>query len=98
MSSPYAGEQPQQPGHRPRPQQPWQPPFQPHADRWFGSVRGLGTAASVLIGLAALGQALFAASDWYTYRAVKHHVEGPVQDPDRLDRADLIAGSAAAVF
>ncbi len=96
MSSPYAGEQPQQPGHRPRPQQPWQPPFQPHADRWFGSVRGLGTAASVLIGLAALGQALFAASDWY--RVVKDHVEGPVQDPDRLDRADLIAGSAAVGF
>jgi Domain of unknown function (DUF4328) len=79
-------------------EQPWQAPFQPHADRWFNSVRGLGTAASTLIGLVALAGALFAATDWYTYRVVKDYVEGPVQDPDRLDHADLIAGAAAIGF
>src|SRR6266540_1151633 len=66
------------------------PPFQPQADRSFSSVRGLGTAVSILIGLVALGEALVAASDWYTYRVVKDYVEGSVQDPDRLARADLI--------
>src|SRR6266540_4220860 len=38
------------------------PPFQPQADRSFSSVRGLGTAVSILIGLVALGEALFAAA------------------------------------
>jgi hypothetical protein len=70
------------------------PPFQPQADRLFSSVRGLGTAVSILICLVALGKALFAASDWYTYRVVKDYVEGSVQDPDRLDRADVMASGA----
>ena len=74
------------------------PPFQPQADRSFSSVRGLGTAVSILIGLVALGEALVAASDWYTYRVVKDYVEGSVKDPDRLARADLIADSARNGF
>ena len=74
------------------------PPFQPLADRWFSSVGGLGTAVSILICLVALGSALFAVSDWYTYRVVKDYVEGSVKDPDRLDRADLVAGAAANGF
>ncbi len=129
MSGPYGEEQP---GYRPRPQQPWQPPsqpfarppiqpfsqppaqqlprpvgwraveppppFQPQADRSFSSVRGLGTAVSILICCVALGEALVAASDWYTYRVVKDYVEGSVKDPDRLARADLIADSARNGF
>jgi Domain of unknown function (DUF4328) len=75
-----------------------QPPLQPHADRSFSSARGLGTAVSILICLVALGEALFAASDWYTYRVVTDYLEGPVKDPDRLDRADLIAGVVAGGF
>lgn len=101
MSGPYGGEQPppfQQPPIQPYPQPvPW-PPFQPHADRAFSSVRGLGTTVSILIGLAALCAALFAGSTWYTYRVVKDHVEGPVKDPGRLDRADLIVGGVAVGF
>ena len=31
---------------------------------------------------------MLAASYWYTYKVVKDYVEGPVKDPDRLDRAD----------
>jgi Ni/Co efflux regulator RcnB len=31
---------------------------------------------------------VLAASYWYTYKVVKDYVEGPVKDPDRLDRAD----------
>ena len=81
---------------------PWRPvgppPFQPHAVGSFSSVRGLGTAVSFLICLVALGQGLFAASDWYTYRVVKDYVEGPANDPGRLDRADLIAAVVAAGF
>jgi hypothetical protein len=43
---------------------------------------------SILICLVALAQAVLAASYWYTYEVVKDYVEGPVKDPDRLDRAD----------
>lgn len=81
-----------------RPVEPPQAPFQPYGDRSFSSVRGLGTAASILIGLVALGEALFAASDWYTYRVVKDYVEGAVKDPARLDRADLIATAATVGY
>jgi hypothetical protein len=66
------------------------PPLPPHADRSFSSVRGLGTAVSILVWFVALGQALIAATDWYTYRVVKDYVEGSVKDPGRLDRADNI--------
>jgi len=31
---------------------------------------------------------------WYTYKVVKDYVEGPVKDPDRLDRADDVVGLA----
>jgi hypothetical protein len=61
-------------------------------------VRGLGTAISILVWLVALGQALFAASVWYTHRVVKDYVEGSVRDPDRLDRADVIAGVASVGY
>jgi hypothetical protein len=33
---------------------------------------------------------VLAASEWYTYKVVKDYVEGPVKDPDRLDRADEV--------
>jgi hypothetical protein len=129
MSGPYGEEQP---GYRPRPQQPWQPPsqpfarppihpfwqppaqqlprpvgwgaveppppFQPQADRSFSSVRGLGTTVSILVWFVALSEALFAATDWYTYRVVKDYVEGSVQDPDRLYRADVMADAASDGF
>ena len=83
---------------RRRPQQypqpaPWssvEPPALRYAHRSFRSVNGLGTAVSILICLVALAQAVLAASDWYTYKVVKDYVEGPVKDPDRLDRADHV--------
>jgi hypothetical protein len=78
----------------PAPAQPYgphralEPPSLRYAHRSFRSVNGLGTAVSILICLVALAQAVFAASEWYTYKVVKDYVEGPVKDPDRLDRAD----------
>jgi hypothetical protein len=45
-------------------------------------------AVSILICLVALAKAVLAASDWYAYKVVKDYVEGPVKDPDRLNRAD----------
>lgn len=59
-----------------------------YAHRSFRSVNGLGTAVSILICVVVLARAVLAASDWYTYKVVKDYVEGPVKDPDRLDRAD----------
>jgi hypothetical protein len=78
----------------PAPAQPYgphralEPPSLRYAHRSFRSVNGLGTAVSILICLVALAQAVLAASEWYTYKVVKDYVEGPVKDPDRLDRAD----------
>ena len=72
---------------------PWplfEPPSLRYAHRSFMSVNGLGTAVSILICLVALAQAVLAASYWYTYKVVKDYVEGPVKDPDRLDRADQV--------
>ena len=72
---------------------PWplfEPPALRYAHRSFVSVRGLGTAVSILICLVALAQAVLAAAYWYTYKVVKDYVEGPVKDPDRLDRADQV--------
>ncbi|MDX3661347.1 DUF4328 domain-containing protein [Streptomyces sp. ID05-26A] len=42
----------------------------------FRSVRGLGIAASVLIGLVALGNVAEAAADWLTYTAVRDYRGG----------------------
>jgi hypothetical protein len=67
---------------------PIEPPSLRYAHQSFRSVSGLGTAVSILICLVALAQAVLAASYWYTYKVVKDYVEGPVKDPDRLDRAD----------
>jgi hypothetical protein len=78
----------------PAPSQPYgprralEPPSLRYAHRSFRSVNGLGTAVAILICLVALAQAVLAASEWYTYKVVKDYVEGPVKDPDRLDRAD----------
>jgi hypothetical protein len=66
------------------------PPSLRYAHRSFRSVNGLGTAVSILICLVALAQAVVAAANWYTYKVVKDYVEGPVKDPDRLDRADQV--------
>jgi predicted secreted protein len=80
----------------PAPAQPYgphravEPPSLRYTHRSFRSVNGLGTAVSILICLVALAQAVLAASEWYTYKVVKDYVEGPVKDPDRLDRADEV--------
>jgi hypothetical protein len=73
---------------QPAPWSPLEPPSLRYAHRSFRSVNGLGTVVSILICLVALAQAVLAASYWYTYKVVKDYVEGPVKDPDRLDRAD----------
>jgi hypothetical protein len=73
---------------QPAPWSPIEPPSLRYAHQSFRSVSGLGTAVSILICLVALAQAVLAASYWYTYKVVKDYVEGPVKDPDRLDRAD----------
>ena len=67
---------------------PAEPPAPRYAHRSFRSVNGLGIAVSILICLVVLAQAVLATSEWYTYKVVKDYVEGPVKDPDRLDRAD----------
>jgi hypothetical protein len=78
----------------PAPAQPYGPhravesPSLRYAHRSFRSVNGLGTAVSILICLVVLAQAVHAASYWYTYKVVKDSVEGPVKDPEHLDRAD----------
>ena len=88
-------QQPSQPFAAPPAQQYLQPaprsPVEPlrYAHRSFRSATGLGTAVSILICLVVLARAVLAASHWYTYKVVKDYVEGPVKDPDRLDRADL---------
>jgi Domain of unknown function (DUF4328)/Interferon-induced transmembrane protein len=80
----------------PAPAQPYGPrralesPSLRYAHRSFRSVNGLGAAVSILICLVALAQAVLAAAYWYTYKVVKDYVEGPVKDPDRLDRADQV--------
>ena len=61
-----------------------------YAHRSFRSVNGLGTAVSILICVVVLARAVLAASYWYAYKVVKDYVEGPVKDPDRLDRADQV--------
>ena len=74
---------------------PVEPPSLRNAHRSFRSVNGLGTAVSILICLVVLAQAVLAASYWYAYKVVKDYVEGPVKDPDRLDRADEVFVLAA---
>jgi hypothetical protein len=86
-SQPFAAP-PAQEYLQPAPWSPVEPPSLRYAHRSFSSVNGLGTAVSILICVVALAQAVLAASDWYTYKVVKDYVEGPVKDPDRLDRAD----------
>jgi len=88
-SQPFAPPYPQQ-YSQPAPWSPIEPPFLRYAHQSFRSVGGVGTAVSILICLVSLAQAVLAASCWYTYIVVKDYVEGPVKDPDRLDRADLV--------
>jgi hypothetical protein len=88
-SQPFAAP-PAQEYLQPAPWSPVEPPSLRYAHRSFSSVNGLGTAVSILICVVALAQAVLAASDWYTYKVVKDYVEGPVKDPDRLDRADQV--------
>ncbi|MFD5828509.1 DUF4328 domain-containing protein [Lentzea sp. NPDC060358] len=54
----------------------------------FRPVRGLGLTASVLVGLAALGDTAEAAADWLTYDTVRDHRAGTAT------RADLEAPAA----
>jgi len=96
-SQPFAAP-PAQQYLQPAPWSPVEPPSLRYAHRSFRLVNGLGTAVSILICLVALAQAVLAASEWYTYKVVKDYVEGPVKDPDRLDRADLAWILAAGGF
>ena len=86
----------------PAPAQPYGPrralesPSLRYAHRSFASVHGLGTTVSILICLVALAQAVLAESEWYTYKVVKDYVEGPVKNPDRLDRADEVVSWPSA--
>ena len=89
----------------PPPAQPYQQPASwltfgppPYANRSFRPVRGLGLAASILICAVVLSEALFAVSDWYTYRVVSDYVDGTVKDPSRLNRADLLGGVVASGY
>jgi Domain of unknown function (DUF4328) len=68
-------------------------PTQPPLDRWFSSERGMGLAASILIGVVTVSTWATAWSDWYSYQAVRKHAD----DPDRLAEADLISGSLGIV-
>jgi hypothetical protein len=68
-------------------------PAQPPLDRWFSSERAMGLAAAILIGVVTLISALTAVSDWHSYRVLRAYEQGPIRDPQRLERADLISGS-----
>ncbi len=68
-------------------------PTQPPLDHWFTSERGMGLAASILIGVVTVSTWATAWSDWYSYETVKRYAD----DPDRLAEADLISGSLGIV-
>lgn len=68
-------------------------PTQPPLDRWFSSERGMGLAASILIGVVTVTTWATAWSDLYSYQTVKRYAD----DPDRLAEADLISGSLGIV-
>ncbi|TWD80628.1 uncharacterized protein DUF4328 [Kribbella amoyensis] len=73
-------------------QDPAKPP-QPPLDRWFTSEQAMGLGASILIGLVTVMSWATAWSDWHSYRIV----EAVRDDQDKLDQADLIAGSFGIV-
>jgi hypothetical protein len=56
----------------------------------FRPVRGLGIAASVLVGLVALGNVATAASDWVTYTTVRDYRNG-VASARELDTAEKLS-------
>jgi hypothetical protein len=66
---------------------------QPPLDRWFSSERGMGLAASILIGVVAVSTWATAWSDWYSYQTVRKFAD----DPDRLAEAGLVSGSLGIV-
>jgi Domain of unknown function (DUF4328) len=68
-------------------------PTQPPLDRWFSSERGMGLAASILIGVVTVSTWATAWSDWYSYQTVRRYAD----DPDRLAEAGLISGSLGIV-
>jgi hypothetical protein len=68
-------------------------PSQPPLDRWFSSERGMGLAASILIGVVTVSTWATAWSDWYSFQTVKRYAN----DPDRVTEADLISGSLGIV-
>jgi len=69
--------------------QPWHQPVRGR----FKPIRGLGIAASVLIGLSALAAVLSAWSDWFSYGVVADYLNGA---PGVTD-ADLAAADSFAV-
>ncbi len=68
-------------------------PTQPPLDRWFSSERGMGLAASILIGVVTASTWATAWSDWYSYQTVRRYAD----DPNRLAGAGLISGSLGIV-
>jgi hypothetical protein len=57
----------------------------------------MGSAASVLIGVVTLMSWATAWSDWHSYQVLEAYQNGPLQDADKLDRADLISGLLGTV-
>jgi hypothetical protein len=68
-------------------------PPQPPLDRWFTSERAMGLGASILIGVVTVTSWATAWSDWHSYDVVRTYRD----DQDKLDQADLIAGSFGIV-
>jgi hypothetical protein len=66
----------------------------------FRPVRGLGIAASVLVGLVALGNVATAASDWVTYTTVRNYRNGvaSASELDAADKLSVLVGTPVALL
>lgn len=66
----------------------------------FRPVRGLGLAASVLVGLVAVGSIASAAVDWVTYTAVRDYRNGTAsaQELDSADKLSVVVNTPLALL
>lgn len=66
----------------------------------YRPVRGSGLAASVLVGLVALGNVANAASDWFNYVAIRDYRDRvvPAADLRTADRISVLTGTSVALL
>lgn len=64
----------------------------------FRPVRGLGLAASVLIGFAAIGNVINAGSDWFAYTTVRDYRDGAAADLGTADKVSVLMSSLSGLL